>query len=263
MNKATHGTIVALEYRSKPKIGFADIVEEFDIALHLLDARTRSLTWDCDDVAFIDRDYLRVALGWLPATAPHKPWYLIIAVGLAPGTEMAPLTSGAFDYITDAIADRTRQFLPYSSAMHGEAMQPVGPALMDSVFGLLRHQIDPPAAPGTAVEEVTRAPIDPYADLVSDLQPDWDRAETGPGADRERTPEAGPDTRTGQTPTEGDAPPWLTNPLGQMLLTRAEPTQPLRLTIHTLSLSLMLYVPPVGAFMFAYAFLRDVFPVAA
>ncbi len=53
------------------------------------------------------------------------------------------------------------------------------------------------------------------------------------------------------------------NPLGHLRLERAEPTEPLRLTVHTLALSLCLYVPALGAAMFTYTMLRDIFPMAA
>ena len=40
-------------------------------------------------------------------------------------------------------------------------------------------------------------------------------------------------------------------------------SDPMRLTIHTLALSMALYVPPLGAALFAYTMLRDIFPIAA
>ena len=44
---------------------------------------------------------------------------------------------------------------------------------------------------------------------------------------------------------------------------QSECSEPMRLTIHTLALSMCLYVPPLGAAMFAYTMMRDIFPVAA
>ena len=38
---------------------------------------------------------------------------------------------------------------------------------------------------------------------------------------------------------------------------------PKRLTIYTLSYSLLLQIPAIGAFLFVYTILRDSFPVAA
>ena len=79
--------------------------------------------------------------------------------------------------------------------------------------------------------------------MADTMPPPWMRAPAGPEVE--------------------ERPKTFTNDLGQMLLTRAEPTKPLRLTIHTLALSLCLYAPPLGAAMFAYTMLRDIFPMAA
>ena len=66
MNKQNFGEIAALEYHLPPEMDFPDIVEEFDIASHALATQVRRLTWDGDDVAIIDRESVRIALGWLP-----------------------------------------------------------------------------------------------------------------------------------------------------------------------------------------------------
>ncbi|MEL7014289.1 MAG: hypothetical protein AAFO72_13565, partial [Pseudomonadota bacterium] len=47
------------------------------------------------------------------------------------------------------------------------------------------------------------------------------------------------------------------------MASQAECSQPMRLTIHTLALSMFLYVPPLGAALFTYTMMRDMFPVAA
>lgn len=259
MDTQSFGSVVAMEFRRRPSIAFADIVEEFDIAFQVVDSRTRALTWDCDDIALIDRDGVRVALGWLPGGEQGQPWHLVVAVGAAPGAGKDKIDPASFRFIADRIVERSRDYLPVNAVLHGEASQPVGAELVDTVFDLLRMST---------------------SDMHGDCRdPQKDRAMNG----AQRNGRAGPDDMT--------APPWtgassaqatngastanlngigtrlreseITNHLGQMLLTRAEPTKPLRLTIHTLALSLCLYVPALGAAMFAYTMLRDVFPVAA
>lgn len=247
MEVQTFGSIVAMEFRRKPSIGFADIVEEFDIAFQMVDSRSRALIWDCDDIAIIDRDSVRVALGWLPAKTEDEPWHLVIAVGTAStATDEVRVDPNSFRYLADRIVERTQDFLPSSAVLHGDARQPISADLVDRTFDLLRMDTQDMHGDtrSTRRDRFEGAPDpDSYADMADTMPPPWMRAPAGPEVE--------------------DRPKTFTNDLGQMLLTRAEPTKPLRLTIHTLALSLCLYAPPLGAAMFAYTMLRDIFPMAA
>ena len=256
MDTQAFGSVVAMEFRQRPGMAFADIVEEFDIAFQMVDSRTRALTWDCDDIALIDRDSVRVALGWLPAREKGQPWNLIVAVGAAPGSK-DKIDPASYQFITDRIVERTRNFMPVNAVLQGDAGQPVSAELVDGLFDLLRMSTnDMPGdrrapRPRSVWEE---ADHDAYADMVDSMSPPW-MEEDDDTVTRRRS--------YFHSAAEGAFDPGLTNHLGQVLLSRAEPTQPLRLTIHTLALSMCLYVPPVGAAMFAYSMLRDVFPIAA
>lgn len=234
MGKHSYGSVVAMEFRRPPSVDFSDIVEEFDIAFHMVDSQTRALTWHSDDIALIDRDNVRVGLGWLPSAEKGKASHLVVAVGTAPeDTGDARIDPRSYRFLANRIAERTREFLPWSAVLNGEAHQPVSAALIAKTFDLLRLDL---------------------GDMAGD-------AGFANGA-RQRA-DAGPDDHLH---TAGD---WLWsrlnlgNPFGQLQLARSEPTEPLRLTIHTLALSLMLYVPPLGAAVFTYTMLRDIFPMAA
>lgn len=272
MEKQAFGSVVALEFRRRPSINFADIVEEFDIAFQLVDSRTRSLTWDCDDIALIDRDSLRVALGWLPAKEDDGSWHLVIAVGLPPQARDDEIDLGSIKFLADRIVERTREFLPFNAVMHGEATQPVSADLVDTVFDLLRTSTSemasdtakrrkPAARPeASATTHPQESAADPYADMVHSMSPPWmTDAEAESKGPREALYPHEPEGFPHRVGLSGE----FTNQMGQLLLTRAEPTKPLRLTIHTLALSLCLYVPALGAALFAYTMLRDVFPMAA
>ncbi|MEQ9259072.1 MAG: hypothetical protein RIG84_08220 [Roseovarius sp.] len=282
MEKQAYGSVVALEFRRRPSINFADIVEEFDIAFQMVDSRTRSLTWDCDDIALIDRDSLRVALGWLPAKEDQGAWHLVIAVGLPPQARNDQIDLASINFLADRIVERTREFLPFNAVMHGEATQPVSADLIDTVFDLLRTSTSDMASDtATRRKPASKRPeahvghganqfggyhaqsgggADPYADMVHSMSPPWmNDPETEAKAPREALYPQAPEGFPHRTGIASD----FTNQMGQLLLTRAEPTKPLRLTIHTLALSLCLYVPALGAAMFAYTMLRDVFPMAA
>ncbi|KZY35170.1 hypothetical protein A3731_17780 [Roseovarius sp. HI0049] len=247
MEVQTFGSIVAMEFGRRPSINFADIVEEFDIAFQMVDSRSRALTWDCDDIAIIDRDDVRVALGWLPAKHEDETWHLVIAVGTASAaTDAVRIDPNSFRYLADRIVERTQEFLPSTAVLHGDARQPVNARLIDTTFDLLRMNTQEMHgdAGSPRRDRFDRAPDpDSYADMADTMTPPW--------------------MGGAQAEDSGAKSSGFTNDLGQMLLTRAAPTKPLRLTIHTLALSLCLYVPPLGAAMFAYTMLRDIFPVAA
>lgn len=259
MATQTFGSVAAMEFRRAPRINFADIVEEFDIAFQMVDAESRALIWESDTVALIDRDGLRVGLGWQPGKEKGQRSHLVVAVGTRPGAKPCRVAPGSYDYVIDRIVERMRHFLPFTAVLRGAAGQPIGADMMQTLFDLLRadtHQMpgDKPAArKGRNVWE--DAEIDAYADMVDEMAPAWRQGAKRAGHGGER-PEAGP------APDAGDR-LELSSPFGAILLERAKPTKPLRLTIHTLALSLCLYAPPVGAAMFAYTMLRDVASMAA
>lgn len=243
MAPETHGTIAALEFRTRPDIDFVDIVEEFDIAFQMADSNQRSLTWDCEDIAIIDRESLRVALGWLPPTEPGTSWYMVIGVGQLPEKTGSNVGRESFDFLTQCIIERTQAHLPFDAVLRGDARQPVDADLIDNVFDLLRLSSDAPRddAQTNSAEQ---------HDDESTRTPPW----MGEGADIE----ASVDYR--KTDIRSKAQSVLKSNFFQR---RAQPTEPLRLAIHTFALSLMLYAPPLGAFLFTYTMLRDVFPVGA
>ena len=216
----SHGIVVGFEYRACPRMEFQDIVEEFDLSFQLADARTRSLTWDCDDIALIERDYLRVALGWLPPDDDDGSWHLVAAVGPSDQAGNALIDGGSLGFVADQIVDRTPEFLP----AHAD---------------LLRLSAQTPCDTAAPQNSSAHTPPKPQPEHPWSFTPPPDGDEIEISTD---TAQAAPRTQ------------WLT--------ARAEPTQPLRLTIHTLALTLMLHVPALGAFLFVYSMLRDVVPVS-
>ncbi|HMB12489.1 MAG TPA: hypothetical protein VKN37_00655 [Roseovarius sp.] len=137
MNKQNFGNIAALEYHQPPGMDFPDIVEEFDIASHALATQVRRLTWDGEDVALIDRETVRIALGWLPPERAQRPHYLVIAVGPPGRKARATLDPAAYEVLLRRAVERVRDYLPYDAQLTGSAAQPIGSALMDRTFELL------------------------------------------------------------------------------------------------------------------------------
>ena len=255
MDMQTYGSVIALEYRVRPSIDFADIVEEFDIAFQMVDSRTRSLSWDCNDIAIIDRDYVRVALGWLPSEDEGEPTHLIVAVGVSEDMGEETLDAASYEFLADRIVERTYEYLPFNAVLRGKASQPVSAELVDTTFDLLRMNAKEMPDDLRAPEKAAAPQAEPeQEDLTASMVPPWMAT---------AEPDAGPTFAPADELAAELLGEDMVSPNGQVLLTRSKPTQPLRLTIHTLALSLMLYAPPLGAFMFAYSMLRDVFPLTA
>lgn len=249
MTSQSYGSVVAMEFKARPSVSFRDIVEEFDVAFQMIDSQSRSLAWDADDVAIIDRDYVRVAMGWLPSGGKGQPWHLIFAVGSSPDEDLTKIEMSSYDFLADRILDRTNEFLPSTAVLRGEASQPVGSGLIDMLFDLLRPDTtDLPGDTDTPDDVIRGEDEAGYADMVDTMLPPWERDTT-----KEMYSKAVFD--------EAEAKLGERNRMFQ--LTQSECSEPMRLTIHTLALSMCLYVPPLGAAMFAYTMMRDIFPVAA
>ncbi len=138
MNRQSYGDIAALEYHDRPGMDFPDIVEEFDIASHGLATQVRRLTWDGEDIALIDRESVRIALGWLPPERKDRPHYLVIAVGPPPRRKgQATFDPNAYTVLLERALERVGSYLPFDAVLRGPSSQAVGIALMDRTFDLL------------------------------------------------------------------------------------------------------------------------------
>ena len=231
MSRYPHGHIAALEYHHPPEMDFPDIVEEFDIALQHLSTQVRSLTWDGEDIALIDRETLRIALGWLPPLSENAPHYLVIAVGPKDARRPAPLEAEAYDMLLRRVIDRVREYLPFDAVLRGAANQPIASGLMDATFELL-------------------------ANTAGDVPPD--RAGRARRAKAKKT--------AAQHSTADNARPRQCRPMDDVddaQLVPPEASVPIRLTIVTVGMTLFLHAPPIGAALLTYTFLREATPLAS
>lgn len=254
MTPQSYGSVIAMEFKARPSIAFSDIVEEFDVAFQMVDSQTKSLTWDCDDIAIIDRDYVRVAMGWLPSKSKGQPWHLVIAVGCAPKEDVTKIEMSSYDFVADRILDRTHEFLPSTAVLRGEASQPIGPALVDTLFDLLQTDTSDASKaaddrPYESEDEIRSEEEDNYADMVDSMNPPWVSNKDDENAYSKEMFDKAEEEMARQNQ--------------MFMLSQSECSQPMRLTIHTLALSMFLYVPPLGAALFTYTMMRDIFPVAA
>lgn len=260
MQTQTYGSVVAMQFRRRPGIEFADFVEELDTAFQMVDARSRALSWDCDDIAIIERDNVRIALGWLPPEEDGDRWHLIVAVGATPDEACDRTDPTSFRYLADRIVERSRSFLPFTAVLHGQAHQPIGPELIDTTFDLLRLEASDMPGDRRKAKKRMAFPenVEDYADMFSEMSPPWMQADADTDSESLQDAHAArPHRRIGGSVAA------ITGRVERMLEKRAEPTEPLRLTIHTVALSLLLTAPALGAFMFTYTMLRDMTQVTA
>ena len=228
MSRQSYGQIAALEFFEPPEMDFPDIVEEFDIASQRLAPQLRRLTWDGEDIALIDRDAVRIALGWLPGQSHDGPSYLVLAVGPRNSKRNIPLDPEAYEMLTRRLVERVRGYLHFDAVLHGAANRPISSALVDMTFDLLS---------GCANEATER---------------------------RRQTPRRRPSRPRREKDTgQSSARPKYTIPEDAVdaQLAIPEASLPMRLTIVTFGLTLFLHVPPLGAALLTYTTLREAQPL--
>ena len=228
MSRQHYGQIAALEFFDPPEMDFPDIVEEFDIASQRLAPQLRRLTWDGEDIALIDRDAVRIALGWLPGQDRDQPSYLVLAVGPRNTKRTITLDPEAYEMLTRRLVERVRGYLPFAAVLHGAANRPIGSALLDMTFELLS---------GCANEATERRRPAP----------------TPRPSNARRRKDTGQRSARPKYPIPEDA--------VDAQLAMPESSLPMRLTIVTFGLTLFLHVPPLGAALLAYTTLREAQPL--
>ncbi|MEL7255205.1 MAG: hypothetical protein AAGL23_13590 [Pseudomonadota bacterium] len=261
MTAHVYGSVVAMEFKARPKTSFEDFVEDFDLAFQMVDSSTRSLTWERDDLAIVDRDYVRVALGWLPSAGKGQPWHLIMVIGSPPDEDMSKIEPSSYEFLADRVLDRTQEVMPATAVLRGQASQPITAQLIDTLFSLLSSGAPDDArdTPNTGSDvDVTRdEDEESYADMVETLVPPWSPARArGPGR-------VAQSSGIYSKQAFDTAEKTLQDRHAACGIKAEQSSDPMRLTIHTLALSIALYVPPLGAALFAYTMLRDMFPMAA
>ena len=227
-------SIATFGYRRAPVAQADDIVHAIDEMLQNSDAQPRRIHWAGDTIAMIDRIGVRIAVALLPASREDRYTHIVLAIGRSPENPAGDdLLNVSFVHLADRLIYRIKDGMPYDTIMRGETPDPVDHNLILSVYDLLRH-----------------APVEPDTSALANLdsQPTAGQQRAAPPRFIEERfdvilSEEVPDT----VPA---LPSWLEK--------RAVPTKPLRLTIHTMALSIMLYTAPLGAFLFTYSMLRDI-----
>mgnify|MGYP005852614475 CR=1 FL=1 len=249
MTEQNFGTIAALQFCVPPSQGFEDIVEELDISFRPYGLTRRTLTWDSEDIAIIERDSLRVLLGWLPAVCKGMPSFLVFAVGHATNGGNLLVNRETCEFVKEVLIEHLGSYLNFETVFHAEATQPVETDLVDTVTEILHRDFATPATRQPPRDENIRG---------------WtrDRAYTRDIAQqkgRRKTRLQDLEVLDFDIETDVDTP--STRMTGTAL--PDEMSLPKRLTIYTLGATILIYTPPVGAFVLVYSTLRDLMPRAA
>ncbi|WP_428515867.1 hypothetical protein [Roseovarius sp.] len=227
-------SIALFSYRRAPAAQAADIVRAIDGMLQGTDAQPRRISWVEDGVAMIDRIGVRIAIALLPPSPQDRYAHLVLAVGAPPDAQKCDdLLAVSYAHLADRLVYRIKEDMPYDAIMRGETPETVDHDLVLSLYDLLR-QSSPVALPAS------------LANLDTRPRPDAPGASSHPPVEERFDIILSEDV------------PGLTTSAPDWLLKRAAPTKPLRLTVHTMALSIMLITPPLGAFLFTYSMLRDI-----
>jgi hypothetical protein len=148
MTAAPQTTVAALFYALPPAINFARLVADLDAALAGLPQVSRSITWDCDDVAMVDVDGARIVLGWADRLPGTLPACLAVSIGPGPGDGLPDRLTQHADAVASLIVGRIAARLPAASIVWDRVDGVMTAERLDGV-------IDALAAAGTVTDTVT------------------------------------------------------------------------------------------------------------
>lgn len=134
-------TIAQFVFDRDPALNLSVLVRELDDALGRSGAGDRHITWDCEDLVFVDLHGVRFTLSYTGEPALGLPSSLMISVG--PGSDLHPDNRAdaadrrRYEDLCHLIADRLRaRFAPRETLWH-QVAGPVTADLVDNLFDRL------------------------------------------------------------------------------------------------------------------------------
>lgn len=263
-------TIAQFVFDRDPSLNLAVLVKELDAALERSGAGRRSVTWDCEDLAFVDLDGARFTLSYTGDAGPGLPSSLMISVGPGPHSPYDPADRRHYEDLCHLLADRLRaRFAPQQTLWH-QVAGPVTADLIDDLFDRLPDfstgKASAPLARRSAPAEAVRAFPETDADLpVSFVE----KAMAIKAAKAERARAAMKGFQTSRKPiapaanSQPDLPRCPATEAEQIRAAlypedRQTPQQTvrMRLAASTMDITLMVVFLPAGAAMMTYGLLR-------
>lgn len=142
MRSTPKSTIAQLLFVHPPLPDFSAIVSELDKALDRCPAERRSVTWDCEDVAFFELDDMRVALSI--SDAPDNGFLSCLAISVGPnmiGAQESALTR-RHEGLCRMIADGVQQRYPVEAILWHQAESPVTSETLYNLLDALPKRAD-------------------------------------------------------------------------------------------------------------------------
>lgn len=249
MSQDTTCIVACLAYGAKPELSFPEIVRTFGDVLESHRMPQRSISFDSDDIALIDLDMMRIALGWYRPETPDQSWYLAIAVGPSPHSQRQTMPRRFSERMAQSVIERIGLTLPFDAVLWSETPPPLDVDRMDQVLDALSGLASMPSDPRNSDAQDIEAVV---AGAESTA-----RAEGGRPEDHLHVGEVEDTTPKGDNEDIGEpqsarrlfAEVYVKEPEGCSLQ--------MYLTVYTLGTTLLLMTPPVGAAMLAYTVLRD------
>lgn len=284
-------TIAQLLFVKHPQLNFAHVVSELDSALARCPADTRSLTWDCDDVAVFDLDGSRIVLAYSDDLKGNHAACLTVAVGHGPANHLAATLALRRDSLCRMIADRLSGRYDVDEIRWHETQATVTAELIDDLLEELPVTIESPAPvidiaePEAPQAEVDRLMARLTAEMTATVALNRPRrkapsatsarsrprpaappaAEAAPAATRPAAVQPSTGKAANDRP---DLPPARQTELSRVraALYPPEPpkpprmgsenTIPLRLACHAMNATLIVVALPLGAAVMTYSVLR-------
>lgn len=259
-------TIAQFVFDRDPALNLGLLVKELDAALERSGAGRRSITWDCEDVAFLDLDAVRFTLSYTGEAAIGLPASLMISVGPGPNSRHDAADRRRYEGLCHLIADRLRaRFAPRETLWH-QVAGPVTTDLVDDLFDRLPDLSNGPpktltrrSAPAEAIrafpetEEGMPVSFVEKAMAIKAAKAERARAAMQHGS-RGQTGAAPANDLPGSNPNS----PELTRVRAALYPAPEAPPQNvrMRLAASTLDVTLMAVYLPMGAAMLTCSLLR-------
>jgi hypothetical protein len=136
--QAYRASIAAIMLKDNPSIAIdllADEILKSAVAQH---AGARSVTWDCDDLVFLDFDNLRIALHEIPATTETPP-FICLGVGSVPG--QSPIEDADCSHISQELVQRLTHIVSANAVLWHDDVRALNADVMDDFHEALGKMV--------------------------------------------------------------------------------------------------------------------------
>ncbi len=132
-------TIAAIMLGDGPPMAIDTLADEILQSNVAKNANARTVSWDCDDLVFLDFDGLRIALYEIERTQDCPP-FICLGVGSVPGNAAA--SNMACGKITEELVQRLTQIVPANAVLWHDDRRALGSDVMDDFHDGLGNMLE-------------------------------------------------------------------------------------------------------------------------